>query len=303
MPNHFSGLPRTADKQAIYAAVREIIWDLHHTAKQTYPEISKAATTLLARPALKPSTIKVLLEKQSTRVNINNQALPVLYDYIRSGFQDFPASARAKVLQHWTTLVPDGADEPGASSIESEIERSLGTIFKSWLKISDQEINKLSAKMFGDFSGDYVLLRKSAREANLIVKSTLKIDRARGRSVLPKVRHTHIDRQGIVRTSTGILLPIVSNVYGVLEVENGEGLEYIALRNPLQWNFNKMMGFLISMNMERIILSARVFIERDGSMWDGLGSRFSVDDIIGNEYIADKLRLLDIGTALTIPDK
>jgi hypothetical protein len=302
MPNHFDALPSDTDLQAICAAVRDIVRDLHQTAKRTYPEISKAATDLLARPALQPSAIKVFLEKETTRINSNNRALPILYDYIRSGFHNFPASTREKALQHWSTLVPDSASGPAALAVESEKERSLGLMFKNWLNVTDHEINKLSAKMFGDFSGDYVLLRKSVVDPNMVVKSRLRIDRAHGRDALPKARHFHHDRQNIERVSTGVFLPLVSNVYGILEVENGEGLEFIALRNPIQWNFQKMMGFMTSMNMDRNILSARIFIERDGTLWDGIGPRFTREEVKENEYISNKFSLLDEGKSLTIPD-
>lgn len=302
MPNHFAALPPSTEMAPICAAVRSIIQDLHDNGKRTYGEISKAATDLLSRPPLPAAAIKVFLEKETTRVNANNRAVPILYDYIRSGFQNFPASTRDRVLQHWSTLVPGGANGTGTLSVENEVERSLGVLFKTWLKLSDQEINKLSAKMFGEFSGDYVLLRKSVRDPNVVVKSRLRIDRAHGRDAVPKVRHYHHDRLGVERLSTGVFLPLVSNVYGILEVENGEGLEIIALRNPIQWAFQKMMGFLISMNMDRNILSARVFIERDCTSWNRLSPRFTVDDIKDDAKMLDKLQLLDEGTSNTIPD-
>jgi hypothetical protein len=208
-----------------------------------------------------------------------------------------------KVLQHWPTLVPEGNGELGDDlSIENEVERSLGLMFKNWLKVSDHAVNKLSAKMFGDFSGDYVLLRKSVVDPDVVVKSRLRIDRASGRHPLPRVRHFHHDRQAVERVSTGVLIPMVSNVYAILEVEYGEGLEFIALRNPIQWRFHKMMGFMTSMNMDRNILSARICIERDGRMWDGVSPRFTRDGMKDNKYITERLALLDEGTSLGILD-
>lgn len=302
MPDHFAALPADADMQAICGAVRDIISDLYRNGKLTYGDISKAATDLLSRQPLQASAVKVFLEKDSTRVNANNRALPILYDYIRSNYHNFPTSTREKALHYWPTLVPDGFRGPDAVSIESERERSLGMMFKDWLNVTDHEVNKLSAKMFGDFSGDYVLLRKSVVDPDMIVKSRLRIDRASGRSVLPRVRHYHHDRQLVERVSVGVALPLISNVYAILEVENGEGMEFIALRNPIQWKFQKMMGFMTSMNMDRNILSARIFIERDGNLWDGIGPRFTREGVQDNEHITSRLSLLDEGTALTIPD-
>jgi hypothetical protein len=99
-----------------------------------------------------------------------------------------------------------------------------------------------------------------------------------------------------------VLIPMVSNVYAILDVEYGEGLEFIALRNPIQWHFHKMMGFMTSMNMDRNILSARIFIERDGEIWDGVSPRFTREGMKDNKYIMDRLTLLDEGKALGIPD-
>jgi len=303
LPIHFSSLPPTADKQKIFCAVRKIIHHLHHNENFAYADIAQRASELLSRPQMKASLIKNFLDKKdTTRINVNNVALPMLYDYIRSGFQKFPTSTHDLVLEHWSTLVPDNNEGVSSYFLESEMERSLGVILKSWLKISDDEIKKQSAKMFGDFSGNYVLLRKSALYPDVIVRSVLKIDRASGRHALPRIRHLHYDRTGRQRISNGILLPMVANVYGVLKVENGEGLEFFALRNPIQWDFQKMLGFFTSMNMDRTILSSRIFIEREKSLWDGVNYRFTADDVKDRPAIVNSLQFLDKEKCLTIPD-
>jgi len=307
VPEHFKALPKSVNKQEICVAVQTIIGHLHSHGNKTYLEISQAAAALLVRPPLEAATIKVFLEKKTGKANSNNRALPVLYDYIRSGYQDFPDATKQLALQLWSVLVPEKISEsepmaPGAMSVAVETERLLGVMFKKWLKLSDREVDKLSAKMFGDFSGDYILVRKSVVDPAIFVKSRLRIDRANGQHAVLRVRHFHVDRQNVERVSSGVLLPLVSNIYGILEVENGEGLEFLALRNPVNWAFQKLMGFMISMNMDRSVLCARIFIEREGISWDGIGSRFKEEDVKDRPHILSRLSLVDAEKSRTIPD-
>src|SRR4051794_37482566 len=99
MPTYFDSLPSETDMGAVVNAVREIIIELHENGKKTYSAISDMAFDLLAR-RVDPVAIKVFLNSTSTRFNKNNSALPILYDLIRSKFQDFPDAARERAVFH-----------------------------------------------------------------------------------------------------------------------------------------------------------------------------------------------------------
>jgi hypothetical protein len=299
MPEHFSALPEEVDKQAICFAVQDIIRDLHAQPGWTLTKIAEQVTEVLSKSSpLESSAVKVFLEKKTGRINSNNNSLPALYDYIIASYHKFPATTQIKAKEHWATLIPDEVEKSEGNGID----QSLNMIMKTWLKVGDSSIGKVSAKLFGDYTGDYILLRKSVIDPDIIVKSRLKIDRIGARNSLPRIRHYHHDRQAVERVSTGVLIPMVSNIYAVLQVEYGEGLEFLSLRNPIQWHFHKLMGFMTSMNMDRNILSARIVIERDGRIWDGVSPRFKRSDWKENKYVMERVGLLDQETSLTIPD-
>jgi hypothetical protein len=85
--------------------------------------------------------------------------------------------------------------------------------------------------------------------------------------------------------------------------EDSEALEIIALRDPVQKQYVKMMGFMQSINADRKVLSARVFIEREDDVWASLKPRFRLCALDPWPERKEMLiQLLDQGTALTIPD-
>jgi hypothetical protein len=325
MPHYFDSLPSETHFDGIIAAVRDIIGVLHGTEKMTYVAISNMARRALSR-TLSPTAIKVFLSSKSARFHKDTPTLSILYDLIRTDYQSFPDAARARTVFHWNTLVPRKINDIDDDAFQNETEKSLSYLLKTWLDVDDRDLHRLSDKLFGEYVGDYVMLRKSVhspvpihenahghvdnsvtQDSNQhIVKSLLKITHRDGidKGFL-KIRHYHHDRQGILRVSSGFFFPLSTNIYSIMKIEDGEGLELLALRNPIQKQFEKMMGFLISMNMDRNILSGRIFIERDSELWQDIPPRFKVSEINDKPQmrkILNNLRLLEEGPALILPD-
>jgi hypothetical protein len=151
------------------------------------------------------------------------------------------------------------------------------------------------------------MLRKSVHNKDVIVKSAITI------TIDPydhavEVRHVHADRQGVPRLSDGIVVPVKSNFYCVMQIETGQGMEILALKEPVQDKFQRLMGFLLSFNIDRKLLSARVFLERMTKEWEEAPARFAVDALERfspslRDHIKPKLALLDHGTAQTLSDE
>jgi hypothetical protein len=156
--------------------------------------------------------------------------------------------------------------------------------------------------VYSKIAAQYVVLRKSVRDPHQIVKSQLSIKLSPDKKIL-SATHRHFDRQGVARQSTGFVIGVVRNLHVFLQVEDGEGIEVISLREPVQTRFLKMMGFMQSINIDRQILSARIFIEREDDGWLKLKHRFVLSDL---DHNPDRQRLvaalLDNGPCLTIPD-
>ncbi len=177
---------------------------------------------------------------------------------------NFPLLYEKKSLRNGRYWYPD--DRRHVATIQAEVERAVGLRIQEWMHVSDGEVRDLAERITGDF----VMLRKSVRNPNEVVKSRLKITRFAGGSPLLVISHLHKDRQNVDRVSKGIITRVVRNIYAVPENREGEGIEMLALRDPVQELFEKLNGFLISMNMDRKILSARVCIERNSKRWEAL---------------------------------
>lgn len=296
MTGRFDDLPKGCDLTKIASAVRSVFTIMHEDG-MTYGQIAKKVSII--RPTTEISVKVFINSKEAGRINRNNQALVALYDYIRIELHRLPDRARAEAMKHWGTLAPMEGDEHNDLEIKREMERSLGYLFYNWLHVNPHEIRRVAEKI----CGRYVMFRKSVKDPDVIVKSSLEI-RCNSASVqVMEAIHSHRDRQGALRVSKGVIVPVVRNIYFILEIEKGEGLEMLAFKEPIQDSFSRMMGFVLSINMDRKILSARTFIEHASPEWESLPPRIRVKDAREHRLLSSRLLLLNESTCQTLPDQ
>jgi hypothetical protein len=277
-------------------------------AEVTYKEIAKRINDygkLVQNPAIAVTdeSLKAFSNREAkARVHINNLTVKALYLYLTGTFHKLDQDVKRIMLrrENWTILngqdVENQHDDP--RFLANALSIAVAT-FYSWCRFGPNEISRAHSR----FSRDYVLLRKSVNDPKVVVKSKLRIFiDPRDKSFVEAI-HTHHDRHGVLRESRGFVTSVVRNLYIVMQVEDSEGLEIIALRDPVQKEYVKMMGFMQSINADRKILSARVFIEREDDVWASLKPRFRLCALDPWPERKEMLKqLLDPGTALTIPD-
>ncbi len=291
MSDYYKTLPEGHDFDALAQAVIAIILDLRN--HKNVEVIAKDMARALGHTEVNAAAIRRLLSRRGqTRFNRTNKTIGALYDFIIADRGHFPPEIAQKILSYGSVLLhAEDSDEAFA-----DVEKSVGNSLRAWLFVSRKEIRRLGDKLVGE----YVMLRNSLHNENVIVKSSLKIERNARLDQLT-ITHRHIDSQGVERTSRGFLLPLFGNIYGVLRVERGQGLETIALREPIPEHFKKMVGFVTSIDMDRNVLTSRVCIDKVGPEWAKIGPRFKSDAYANNTYVHKMISLLDKFKARRIP--
>jgi hypothetical protein len=301
----FDLLPSGADYVEIARICRLCMQNLHEHERLSYPRIAELINRYrgdyhqVAQTALKT----FVLRGESSRVNANNKTLAAIYNYLVGQMPDLPAEVADIIRMNWGTLSPsDMSDASNEQNLNRALCQATAKLFCQWLKSSESDLSKLRLKL----GGKYVLIRKSVTDQDLLVKSDLIIDASSDREVI-KARHIHVDRTGVSRVSEGFVVPVVSNIYCILDVEDGQGLEIIALKEPIQQKWQRMYGFCWSMNFNRMIISAQVFLERDSEHSNDAPSRMRLSDPTSHPYVAYILdqrlhKQIDEGPCATIPD-
>jgi hypothetical protein len=91
-----------------------------------------------------------------------------------------------------------------------------------------------------------------------------------------------------------------------MNIENGEGIEIFALKEPIQQNFFTILGFHLSMNIDRKLISSRVFLERESTKWESVPARFYLSELPTDDptysLVIQRIHLLDEVQSLTLPD-
>jgi hypothetical protein len=297
-------LPATADYVEIARICRECIELL--LEKTTYKEIVSA---ILNAPGveqtIREASLKTFISRKGIkRVNTSNVTLEAIYNYFITEFYELDATVQAIIQSKWRTFNPISTTEEGEQQVlESGMQRTLSTLFCEWVGTHGKDISRLKEKI----KGDYIMLRRSVKNDQDIIKSNISIGKDDSKDYID-ITHSHTDRFGVSRLSEGFVVPIVRSIHCIMKVENGEDIEVISLRNPIQQRgrFRRLLGFCQSINVDRVILSAKVYLEPYGQSWSFVPPRFTVADVenraILRELIGKRINLIGNSACPTIPD-
>lgn len=273
MTPSFENLPKDRDLSMIAAAVRDIVAALH-ASKWSYEHIAHCVERRVRRP-VKATAIRAFLRRQGNLYyKAGNATLSALYDYVVSAPDTFPEMVRQKVAVHSKSLL-------GGTSLEqaeSLLACSLTADFQNWLEVPDKAIADLVDKLCGAEETKYAVLRRSLNDGHF-VNSHLVLRRHKEQRGLISAVHYQRDREDEERVSRGVLIPVVNNIYGLFKVERGEALEFLSLRNPVQQKFERMVGFLNGVALDREIICAGIVLKRFEGFWSRLPGRFRLDDL------------------------
>ena len=96
----------------------------------------------------------------------------------------------------------------------------------------------------------------------------------RGLSAAWEFYHRYVDNNGIEKRSDGVVFVIQNNIYLLGDVQNGEGLDIMIVREPVE-NADFMIGFHVSIDDHRPFFANMVYFDADrfDEMEEELGLR------------------------------
>jgi hypothetical protein len=87
-----------------------------------------------------------------------------------------------------------------------------------------------------------------------------------------------------------------------MRIEMDAGLELLVLRDPVNHQFKRLLGFVLSMNINRKIVDGRVVVQRQGTALDDLKPRFRASDVGDEELLKGLDPYLEPDTARSVLD-
>lgn len=271
MSNAYDELSTSIDRTEVAASVREIIESLKDERGFSFNKLAKQVSATVNLQISEGAIRLFMADDQRKRVNAANTTLRALYNFIVDAYHHFPGATKKRYFALRKKL---GLFAPPAVD---DAVFAIGT--HRWVHTSKANVERLAEKMTGQF----VVIRRSTVNARYI-KSTLNIAFRRSKNhrnvnYYLMAEHHHIDRSLKLRTATGFAFPVVRNIYIPLLVEGHEGLEVIALRDPLQEHPHFFMGFMFGLNGNRNIYNSSVLLERltpqNQHVWDNISHRFA----------------------------
>ena len=253
----FAVLPRDADLPRIADAIFDITSSLH---QELGNEKLSAAIKASVGHDVTAAAIRVFLgrHKRGIRYHKSNTTLAALYDYI---FEEEGHSPKIqKQIASYKKILLRDVLKPNEAL--SELPISLALQFQDWLGTPAMDVAALATKLMRR-TRKYVLLRKSmlGAEQDMYVKSLVSLTDIPDPKNLIGITHIHTDPYEVERISRGVLVPVGGNIYGILKVENGVGLDLLVFRDPVPERFENLFGFMTSIKANKEPFAATVIME------------------------------------------
>src|SRR5262249_53010428 len=151
--------------------------------------------------------------------------------------------------------------------------------------------------------GRYYMYRYSANntgsEGDTFIKSILYIGVTESNGDFCDFLHKHPDRnfeRGArldtpIRTH-GLVFYLSNNFYLIGNTEQGKAINFIALREPINKDFNIMLGYTLTSNADRVLIAGRVVVIKDQTASENFIKR---DYLTNFDEAAEKFSLSVLG--------
>ena len=299
------------DRAAVARIVRECVVSLRKSLRITYDELANKITSFNESPRefvrvaglrnvmVSGDAISAFCTREThNRVNLKNKTFDALYVYLHERRHELPHPVQARLNEQWSVFVGTMPENTyNNDDHDRRLLQSLSLTTQELLHINKAEVAGTIAK----FIGKYVMLRKSVSDPDVVIMSNLEIYVSENKDFI-RVLHQHTDRHHQTSTSKGFLVRRPPNLYALMRVESDVGLELLALRDPVNDRFRRLLGFLMSMNVDRKLLDARVVIERRSDVFDKVRPRFRVSEIEDDDLRSVVLQYLEPGECRSIID-
>lgn len=219
-----------------------------------------------------------------------SETLRKLRAFIISDTLQFSTNVRYLILRYADLLVDiplnteKKLEEQNKNAYDLLVAQSYFLIYRV-LNVHDIEIKRRCRRICGDFFG----FRQSVEEKR-IVKSNIVVKQRNSFEYIFEFIHIEKDHLNNVKHTDGIVVPISNNFYMIGDIEKGEGLEIIVLKDPALSEVRTIRGFTISMDYRRQPFFARTLLTRKSDE-TSVGSEpdfgsFDVDEV--NKFIPEK---------------
>ena len=216
------------------------------------------------RAGLSDIAVRQFLKRTPVRYRASNVTVKKLRELILKEQANLKGEA-AFLFQSYAELLSAGSGSHHPDSVPSEERLRADTEeYHTFAGVLYRSIGKLLgvepltyARTLVKMRGRYVCYR-NATAKDYIVKSSLRIDLKPGFDDVWEFVHLQRDAFQDQRSTDGPVIALSRTLYLVGDMESGQGLEIIVLKEPLPRKFSRLRGFIITMDQNREVYSARI---------------------------------------------
>lgn len=203
-----------------------------------------------------------LKRSEKTKIQRTNETLKALFNYIIKHGAKFPTVARDEMNYHYTVF--EAVQERLSTTRDFDSGYRSATVYAYKVLQSILRVPPLTAARTGHkIQGEYIAYRASTVR-DRVIRSLVTIAQvgpaATESDGIWEFSHTQLNRYQEPRKSNGVVIPISNVLYLLGDVEEGEGLEVIALKEPDTHNFKMIKGFISSTSADRQPFVARIVL-------------------------------------------
>lgn len=202
--------------------------------------------------------------------SVNNKTIKNINTYVFDNLGDLSRILPSNLMEEYCHLIPsDMLNSIIYPRVSSDRKDSIAASYYSEIT-HDFFRTKFSdcLNLYKKIGGRYYCYRNSSEKGH-IVRSIIDIDLRKGGSDFVLFTHYHPDRYfskkrgDIPRITFGIVIRIGNNVFFLGSIGYDQGMSYFAMREPFEADFHLMVGFTITLNLDRNLLGARTVFVRD----------------------------------------
>ncbi len=224
-------------------------------AGHTVPQIARNA-------GMKPAALRMLLLRQNDKPTARmSPGLLGLTRFIvtrNTSFEEPVHAAFATIQAAYDCLIAEDVADTALNPAEYERLVSGGyAAILTMLGIS--RIHALG--VYQKIDGVYLAYRWSIYHGDILVSRIIIRERA-GSGGAREFLTLHYDDMDEAKASDGVVIPMGSNIYMAGDLEKGQGLDILTLREPLNTNANLISGFQITMDNDRRPFFSRTLLVR-----------------------------------------
>jgi hypothetical protein len=252
-PSKLEKLPGTRLKEiseANLAVIRAL-----QAAGHTVPQIARNA-------GMKAAALRMLLlrrnEKPAARMSPGLSCLTRFIVTKNGSFEEPVRAIFATVQTAYDCLI---AEDVAATVLnQAEYERLVSGGYAAILAMLG--ISRVHALgVYQKIDGIYLAYRWSIYRDDILVSRIIIRERA-GSGGAREFLTLHYDNMEEAKASDGVVIPMGSNIYMAGDLEKGQGLDILTLREPLNANANLISGFQITMDNDRRPFFSRTLLVR-----------------------------------------